>query len=153
MLPKIHKANNPGRPILSGCDGPTEKLSAYLDYYLQPLAQKVNSYIKDTNHFLQRLMLLDNIPTSSILVTIDVTALYTNIPHRDGILAVKEALETRRDKEPKTWILLRLLYFVLTKTCFKFDNQFYEQISGTTMVTKCAPSYAILFMDKFERDF
>ena len=153
MLPKIHKANNPGRPIVSGCYGPTEKLSAYLDYYLQPLAQKVNSYIKDTNHFLQKLMLLDNIPTSSILVTIDVTALYTNIPHRDGILAVKEALETRRDKEPKTWILLRLLYFVLTKTCFKFDNQFYEQISGTTMGTKCAPSYAILFMDKFERDF
>ena len=26
MLPKIHKANNPGRPIISSCDSPTEKI-------------------------------------------------------------------------------------------------------------------------------
>ena len=33
LLPKIHKRNNPGRPIVSACDGPTEKLSAYLDFF------------------------------------------------------------------------------------------------------------------------
>ena len=52
---------------------------------------------------------------------------------------------------------LRLLHFALTKTtkkkCFRFNDRFYEQIPGTTMSTKCAPSYAITFMDKFERDF
>ena len=42
---------------------------------------------------------------------------------------------------------------ILTKTAFKFDNKFYEQISGTTMGTKCAPSYAIIFMGKLENDF
>ena len=31
MLPKIHKPNNPGRPIVSACCCPTEKISAYLD--------------------------------------------------------------------------------------------------------------------------
>ena len=153
MLPKIHKANNPGRPIVSGCDSPTEKLSEYIDYFLQPLARNVSSYIKDTNHFLQKLTELGNIPPDSLLVTIDVTALYTNIVHKDGILAVKDALETRTNKEPKTWILLCLLYLVLTKTCFKFNDRYYEQISGITMGTKCAPSLAIIFMDKFERDF
>ena len=135
MLPKVHKINNPGRPIVSGCDSPTEKLSEYLDYYLQPLACNVNSYIKDTNHFLQKLMQIGNIPPSSLLVTIDVTALYTNIPHREeGILSVKAALETRENKEPKRWILLRPLHIVLTKTCFRFSDRFYEQISGTQWV-------------------
>ena len=109
--------------------------------------------MKDTNHFLQKLMQIGNIPPSSLLVTIDITALHTNIPHREGTLPVKDALETRENEEPKIWILLRLLHFVLTKTCFRFSDRFYEQISGTTMGTKCAPSYAITFMDKFERDF
>ena len=128
LLPKIHKAKNPGRPIVSAC------------VYLQPFAQTTKSYIKETNHFLQKLNDLGVIPPESFLVTIDVTSLYTNIPHREGILACKDALEKRQTKEPKTWILLRLLHFILAKTCFKFNDKYYKQISGTTMGTKCAPS-------------
>ena len=30
-LPKIHKPNNPGRPIVSACNCPTELISSYLD--------------------------------------------------------------------------------------------------------------------------
>ena len=36
---------------------------------------------------------------------------------------------------------------------FRFDSQIYEQIQGTAMGTKMAPSYANLFMDRFERAF
>ena len=36
---------------------------------------------------------------------------------------------------------------------FSFDGQIYEQIQGTAMGTKMAPSYANLFMDRFERAF
>ena len=149
LLPKIHKANNPGRPIVSACDSPTEKISMYLDSYLKPLTLKERSYIRDTTDFLLKLGQLYN---DSLLVTIDVVSLYTNIPHKDGIRATKYALETRQCKEPKTWVLLRLLHFILTRTAFKFNDKFYEQISGTTMGTKCAPSYAIIFMDKLERE-
>ena len=149
MLPKIHKENNPGRPIVSACDSPTENLSAYIDSFLKPLAQQVKSYIKDTNHFLRKLNEIGQLPENSLLVTIDVVSLYTNITHREGILAAKDALEKRQTKEPKTWVLLRLLHFVLTKTAFKFNEQIYEQISGTSMGTICAPSFAILFMGKF----
>ena len=31
MLPKIHKVNNPGRPVVSSVNSHTEKLSAYVD--------------------------------------------------------------------------------------------------------------------------
>ena len=51
LLPKIHKQNNPVRPIVSACDSPTENLSSYVDSFLKPLAQRVNSY----NQFLQKL--------------------------------------------------------------------------------------------------
>ena len=78
---------------------------------------------------------------------------YSNIPHKDGIRATKHALERRLSKEPKTWIPLRLLHLILTRTAFKFNDKFYEQISSTTMGTKCAPIHAILFMDRLEREF
>ena len=53
LLPKIHKRlhNVLGRLVISNCDFYTENISSFLDYHLQPLVQKVKSYIKETNHF------------------------------------------------------------------------------------------------------
>ena len=50
-LPKIHKRLHdvPGRPVISTCGYYTENISSFLDFYLQPLARKVKSYIKNTN--------------------------------------------------------------------------------------------------------
>ena len=39
--------NVPGRPVISNCGIYTGIISWFLDYYLQPLAQDVKSYIKD----------------------------------------------------------------------------------------------------------
>ena len=50
-LTKIHKPNPVGRPIISGCEGPTERLSFFVDKLLQPIAQKQKSYLKDTTDF------------------------------------------------------------------------------------------------------
>ena len=50
MLPKIHKAGNPGRPIISACNCPTSNISAYLDSVMAPLVRQLSSYVKDTHH-------------------------------------------------------------------------------------------------------
>ena len=51
-LTKIHKPVPVGRPIISGCDGPIEKISSFVDTLLQPIAQKQQSYMKDTTDFI-----------------------------------------------------------------------------------------------------
>ena len=53
MLPKIHKPNFHGPPIIPGCQSPTRALSPYLDIYLKPIVKEIPSQIKDTNHFLE----------------------------------------------------------------------------------------------------
>ena len=40
MLPKIHKLDTPGRPIVSACSCPTELVSEFVDSILQPLVKK-----------------------------------------------------------------------------------------------------------------
>ena len=68
-LPKIHKRLNnvPDRPVISNCGYYTENISAFLDFHLQPLAQAVKSYIKDTNDFLNKIRSLPKLPDNIIL--------------------------------------------------------------------------------------
>ena len=53
LLPKKRKRlhNVPDRPVISTCSYYTENISSFLDFYLQPLARELKSYIKDTNDF------------------------------------------------------------------------------------------------------
>ena len=78
ILPKIHKQGNPGRPIVSSNGHPTERISQFLDYHLKPLVHKTASFIKDTTHVLNKLDQLGQLPSNAILVTLDVSSLYTN---------------------------------------------------------------------------
>jgi len=41
-LTKIHKPTLVGRPIISGCYGPTERVLAFADHLIQPIAQKTS---------------------------------------------------------------------------------------------------------------
>ena len=86
-LTKIHKPTLVGRPIISGCDGPTERLSSFIDKLLQPIALKQESYLKDTTDFINFIE-RTRVPKNAILVSMDVTSLYTNIPQEEGIETV-----------------------------------------------------------------
>ena len=107
LLPNIHKRlhNVPGRPVISNCGYYTENISSFLDYHLQPLAKKVESYIKDTNHFLKE---LGSLPKNAILCTIDVVGLYHNIPHKEGLASIRKHLDNRENKELTTDTLVEL---------------------------------------------
>ena len=56
-----------------------------MDFHLQPLVTKLSSYIKDTTHFLNKLNTIGPLPDGVLLVTLDVSSLYTNITDKDGI--------------------------------------------------------------------
>ena len=151
-IPKLHKQGHPGRPIVSSNSHPTERISQFVDFHLQPLVTKLPSYIKDTTHFLNKLNSIGQLPDGVLLVTLDVSSLYTNIPHNDGIQACSEFLDRRIDPTIPTTRLCDLIRMILTHNTFTFNGKYYRQINGTAMGTKMAPSYANLFMGKFEEN-
>ena len=67
LLPKIHKQGCPGRPVISGCGTPTEKISAFVEHNVRPIVSEINSYIKDTNDFLHKLGRIGDLPEGAIL--------------------------------------------------------------------------------------
>ena len=91
--------------------------------------------------------------SNAILVAIDVLILYTNIPQDGGTNACLDAIEAAEASHISRNALRQLFDIVLRCNVFIFNGQIYQQIQGTAMGTKMAPSYANLFMDRFERAF
>ena len=140
LLPKIHKKTlpPPGRPIISANGCPTERISQFVDHFLNPTNQLLQSFVRDTTHFLKLLSEQGELPVNTILVTMDVSSLYTNIPNDEGLRAAMQTLSTHRPTQnikPTNLTLVKLLEMVLTMNNFQFNG-----------VTKVAPSYAVNFM-------
>ena len=98
-LTKIHKKIPVGRPIVSGSSGPAERISSFVDSLLQPSAIKQKSYLKDTTDFIN---FIENTPmtNNSLLATLVVSSLYTNIPHVEGINIVCRQYESHYESKP-----------------------------------------------------
>ena len=141
-LPKIHKRlqNPPGRPIVSSNRCPTERISAYVDLHLKPLVSSLPSYIRDTKDLLSQLQALPPLPPGALVFTMDVTALYTNIPHEAGLAACAHVLESRPNQVPLTDDIILLACLVLELNAFTYENQHYLRVCGTAMGTRMAPA-------------
>lgn len=98
-----------------------------------------------------KLSCIGEVNATDLLCSMDVTSLYTNIPHDAGLTALEYYLQINR--VPYADFLLSLANEVLKKNYFMFQNSFFLQIQGTAMGSPMAPNYANLFMGKFEHDF
>nr|XP_060609685.1 uncharacterized protein LOC132761116 [Anolis sagrei ordinatus]XP_060609686.1 uncharacterized protein LOC132761116 [Anolis sagrei ordinatus]XP_060610145.1 uncharacterized protein LOC132761359 [Anolis sagrei ordinatus]XP_060610146.1 uncharacterized protein LOC132761359 [Anolis sagrei ordinatus]XP_060610703.1 uncharacterized protein LOC132761651 [Anolis sagrei ordinatus]XP_060610704.1 uncharacterized protein LOC132761651 [Anolis sagrei ordinatus]XP_060615565.1 uncharacterized protein LOC13276 len=153
ILPKIHKNIRPvpGRPIISGSGSILEPLAKFVDHHLQPFVKQTSSYVRDTKHFINIIEPLV-IPTDAVLMSIDVTSLYTSIPIEEARTICESTLNRRSNCHPPTFFLLDLLDIILEKNFFKFDQKYYFQIQGVAMGSPVAPSIANLFMDNLENN-
>ena len=152
-LVKDLKVYPPGRPIVSGIGTLTENMSSFIDSILQRLMQCIPSYIKDTTEFINKLASVKTIPPDVLLVTMDVTSLYTNIPHVDGVDACSKFLNDHCVTDISTDSICSLISFILAHNNFVFDDHNYLQTSGTAMGTKMALCFANIFMASIEQTF
>ena len=141
------------RPVISNYGTLTEKVSEFLDHYLQPVMKGGRSYVKDTQDFLEKIKHLGKVPSNAILVTADVVGLYPSISHGAGLEALNEKLEERVENKIPSSDLVNMAEFVLKNNYFEFDSKVKKRISETAIGTKFAPPYACIFMDKVEREF
>ena len=128
-------------------------MSAFVDRELQPLLANIPSYIKDTTDFLNKLCRFNNLPDNTILVTLDVTALYSNIPHNDRIGVCKKHLDIRALSTTSSEDICQLIKFILENNVFSFNDEQFLQVCGTAMGTRMAACYANIFMAELEENF
>ena len=59
----------------------------------------------------------------------------------------------RENKFISTEDIVKMAEFVLKNSYFQFNNKVKQQISGTAIGRKFAPTYACVFMNQVETDF
>ena len=151
---KVHKKHNEGsvppeRPIISGSGSITENISLFVDHHIKNIATQHSSYLQDTPDFLRHIDTVnqgDPLPENALLVTMDVSALFTNISHIEGLQCTREALNERENMEIPTEFIVRLLELTLEYNIFEFSEQLFRQIIGAAMGSRSSPSYADIFM-------
>ena len=158
LLPKVHKPTHKwpnikmpeGRPIVSCCGSELHGIGKLIDYYLQPFCTLNPSYIKDTYHFISKIR-NQVIQPNYLLVTADVSSLYTNMD-KDIILSViKQFFTSFPDSNRPDKQLLELLELSLCGNDFMFNEEYFLQILGMAMGNPCAPSCANLFLEKLDK--
>ena len=154
---KVHKPHlniPPPRPLISGSGSITENIATYVEYHIKEIASEHESYLQDTPDFLRIIDKINRGPKlhkNTMLVTMDVTSLFTNILHDEGLATMKEALDKRENPKVPTNFLIKLMKIILTENIFEFHNQLWRQLIGAAMGSRPVPGYANMFMAKIDK--
>ena len=131
--PKIHKDNNPLRPILSFIGSYNHEYAAWLSEILTPLRQH-SSVVEDTFDFLNDIS--DLSINNKVMASFDVKSLFANISVQFTINLILDQIYVQDVKTfhglTKTQ-LKKLLTRSCTGTIFPFNYQIYEHINDLTV--------------------
>jgi hypothetical protein len=139
-----------GRPIVSDVDSESYRICSYIDSFLTKISNKHPAYLKNTYDFLDKIRNQNILPTD-ILVTADVSALYTNMKLDRTMQCVTEAFRQYPDRTRPDQQILELLDIILNNNDFTFNNQWFRQECGVSMGRAVGPSLANLYMVEFDR--
>ncbi|XP_068724470.1 uncharacterized protein [Montipora capricornis] len=142
------------RPILSATGTYNYKLAKWLDETLKPLS--INDHtVSDIFGFVDDLQNLQ-VDAHSILVSYDVSSLFTNVPVDETIEILAEKafkgdwFNTEHNLHITKADLVELLNIATKNQLFQFEGILYEQVDGVAMGSPLGPLMANAFMCSIE---
>jgi hypothetical protein len=156
-LIKTHKTGNllKIRPIVNCINGPSYKMSWFLQKLLQKYALTTTYSITRSDVLIGNLRFLSSnqLEEYSYPMSLDVVDMFTSIPSYDSVNLLFDLLV--RDNFEYFGLMpsdiRKLLLVVLENNYFQFANKSYKQISGLPMGNKLSGLLAEIFMDQLER--
>jgi hypothetical protein len=158
LLPKIHKPTAKwtipdvmpeGRPIVSNTGSESVRVAQFIDHYLRPISIRHPAYVKDTYDFVSKVR-GHPLPPGALLVTADVSSLYTNMTLDRIMSTVRDALLRHPSPGRPDQYLLRLLDLTLRSNDFIFNGDIFLQTCGAAMGIPYAPGLADIYLQEFD---
>lgn len=149
-LIKIHKENNPIRPVVSFTTAPCTKLSKELIGIIQIETNFHAKYaIKNSIDLIDKIKNIQ-LTRNCKLISFDVQNLFPSIP-LDETIQIIDFLLTKNHSNPiKKYDILDCLENCLEQNYFKFNGSIYTALDGLIMGNPLSPLLAEIFMDNFE---
>ncbi|XP_024893281.1 uncharacterized protein LOC112468378 [Temnothorax curvispinosus] len=149
-LPKIHKPNNPFRLIVSSINTALYSFASYLQRIISDNIPITRSHVNNSFDLCKELSgkILRN---SDIFISLDATALFTNIPLNLALESIKKRWPdiSKGTKIPEKEFLMAI-EFILSSTYFTFNNVTYKQTFGSPMGSPLSPIIADIVMQDLE---
>merc|ERR1719319_582552 len=148
---KVHKNHKvgelpPPRPIVSGKNSMTEGIGKFVEHHVKEISKFHKTYLEDTPDFLREIEKVSGLDNNHILASIDVKALFTNIPTNEGLESLEAVLNERKSKEVPTDFLKQLMKLILENNLFSFHDGIFRQEIGGAMGSPPVPPYANNYM-------
>jgi hypothetical protein len=129
-------------------------LAAFLHKKRSPLADRTDSFVKNSGHFIEFLKSV-NLRGKEILVSFDVVRLFTNVPVDEALQDIRSRLDNENTlAEPsvlKVEAVKELLDVCLRTTLFQDDVGFCQQKNGIAMGSSHSPIVSKISMEHFEQ--
>ena len=147
---KVHKKDNPMRPVVSMIGTPEYQLAKYLDDIIKPnIPDKFMLY--STNDFLEKMNKFKIRPGDKC-VSFDVCSLFTNVPLNETINIIADHIYSDQAQITPSFdkkLFINLLE-IATAGMFIYKDQLYRQVDGVAMGNPLAPTIANFFLAHLE---
>jgi hypothetical protein len=148
----VHKPGVPLRPIISYVGSPGYETATFLSGLLEPLRKKQYQIknVYDLKEKTEKLTIEDD----EEIVSFDVIGLFPSVPINKVLDIIRCRLKEDKSLSDRTKLsvddIMDLLTFILRSTAFRYNNGFYEQITGVPMGSPVSVVVAELMMEHLE---
>ena len=131
----------------------TYNLARYVADIIQPLVGKSPYHLNNSQHLLEKLKDV-KVKDDEILISFDVSALFTSVPVDETIEIIRKRLQEDPTLATRTTLqvedIVQMLTCCLKTTYFSYQGEFYTQLEGAAMGSPVSPLVANIFMEEFE---
>jgi hypothetical protein len=140
---KIHKPDNPIRPVVNNKNAPTYKISKKLNNILKQHLKLENQYNIQNSETLARNFSTIKVNNNLKMITYDIKDLYVNIPIEETLTITKQLL--KNNDKCKTKQIITILNTLLKQNYFEFQETVYHPNKGVAMGSPISGTMAEIF--------
>ncbi|XP_062703965.1 uncharacterized protein LOC134286370 [Aedes albopictus] len=149
----VTKADKGNKTVVLAASEYREKMAEmFLANILGSIVGKTQYHVKNSFEFAEEISTVV-IPEGSIIYSLDVVSLYTNVPVEKVYELVEEKWEQLQECTTIPWESFKhAMKTVLEASFFQYEGKFYSQTAGVPMGSPLSPVVANIIMEKVEQE-
>lgn len=148
-FPKIHKAGNQIRPVVTTLFSPTSKIGDYLVKKFRAYKKFESCSVRNSVELVKRTSDLE-INDECEMVSYDVRALFPSVPEAEAVVWLKEWCRGQESSGRGVAAVCGLIDIVVSQKYFQFEGKFYKQLDGVEIGGKISAWVAEITMSRLE---
>jgi hypothetical protein len=147
---KIHKENEPIRPVVNNIQTPSYKTAKFLNKWLTDQLSLSNTYTTYNSTHLANNLIKLKISDTTRMITLDMKDLYVNIPIDETITIMKNQPKNKKLDNGTIEQARKLLETILRQNYLQFNSKFFQPQKDVAMGSPISRLVSEIFLQCYE---